>query len=151
VLLGTSGDEKEWEGDVGGNLDEPSRVQAIVDLYGPVDFILRSKDQPQFTNEPSGKVYQLLGQAVNKNEALAKQASGAFHVTADDPPLLAIHGTADKTVLPNQSQRICAAYRSAGLKPEFHSVDGAAHGGPGFSTPECQGWVLEFLKGVLKR
>lgn len=151
VLLGTTGGVAELEGDVGGNLDQSSKVQTIVDFYGPVDFILRSKDQPKFTDDPSGKVYQLLGQGVTQNEKLARLASGAFHVSADDPPMLVIHGTVDKTVLPNQSQRICEAYKAAGLNAEFHSVEGGGHGGPLFSTPECHGWVLAFLKRELKR
>jgi len=36
ALLGTAGDVKELEGDEG-NLDQPSRVQAVVDLAGPMD------------------------------------------------------------------------------------------------------------------
>jgi hypothetical protein len=36
ALLGTSGDVKEF--DVGANLDQSSRVQAVCDYYGPTDF-----------------------------------------------------------------------------------------------------------------
>ncbi len=150
LLLGTSAGEKELEGDVGGNLSVSSEVQAIVDFYGPSDFILRSKDQPQETERESGKVWQLLGKPVKGNEELAKLASGAWHVGKGDPPLLAIHGTADKTVLPNQTERICAAYGENGLSVEFHSVEGGGHGGPKFETPEVRGWVLAFLDRVFK-
>ncbi len=150
VLLGTSGGVSELEGDVGGHLDQSSRVQAVADFFGPADFILRSEDQPQQTDKEGGKVYQLLGKPVKQNEAFARLASGAFHVTADDPPMLVVHGTADKTVFPNQSKRICDVYQSLGLKAEFHSIEGAGHGGPAFSSAECQQWVLEFLKRELK-
>ena len=37
ALLGTSGDVKAFE--VGANLDQSSRVQAVCDYYGPTDFI----------------------------------------------------------------------------------------------------------------
>ncbi len=37
ALLGTSAEMKEWDG-VGGNADQSSRVQAVVDLFGPADF-----------------------------------------------------------------------------------------------------------------
>src|SRR5262249_6673062 len=43
VLLSTSGGVKELEGTIGGNLQQSSRVQAVVDWYGPADFILRSR------------------------------------------------------------------------------------------------------------
>lgn len=151
VLLGTSGGIQELEGDVGGNLGHSSRIQAVVDFFGPVDFILRSKDQPEQTDKAGGKVYQLLGKPVLQNVELAKLASGAFHVTKDDPPLLVFHGTADKTVLINQSHRICDEYKKHGLQVEFQSVEGAGHGGPQFSTPACQQQVLEFLQKCLRK
>ncbi len=145
VLLGTSGGEKDLEGDVGGNLGQSSSVQAIVDFFGPTDFILRSGDQPELTDKESGRVYQLLGKPVRQNIDFAKLASGVFHVTPDDPPLAVFHGTADKTVLINQSHRIVEEYKSHNLPVEFHPVEGAGHGGPQFSTPECRDLVVKFL------
>ena len=46
ALLGTTGGHKELEGDVGGNQEQSSRVQAVVDYYGATDFPLRSRTQP---------------------------------------------------------------------------------------------------------
>lgn len=151
VLLGTSGGMQELEGDVGGNLGHSSRIQAVVDFFGPVDFILRSKDQPEQTDKAGGKVYQLLGKPVRDNLDLARLASGAFHVTPDDPPLIIFHGTKDRTVLINQSHRIRDAFTTQGLKVEFHTVEGGGHGGPQFSTPERSGQVLKFLGESLKK
>jgi acetyl esterase/lipase len=151
VLLGTTAGEKEMEGEVGGNLDQSSRVQAVVDFYGPTDFVLRSKDQPKQTDTPGGKVYQLLGKPVKKNVELAKTASPAFHVTKDDPPLLIFHGTQDKTVLINQAERIRDAYKSEGLIVEYRTVEGAGHGGSAYTTPKCQEPTLQFLKRYLKK
>jgi acetyl esterase/lipase len=150
LLLGTTGDVKQLEGDVGGNLSQSSRVQAVVDFFGPADFLLRSKDQPQETEKPGGKVYQLLGKPVKGNEELAKLASPAFHVTKQDAPLLVFHGTADKTVLINQSRRICDAYKEMGLPVDFHVVEGAKHGGPEYDTPKCQDLIIKFLDRWLK-
>ncbi len=150
VLLGTSGDEPDLEGKVGGNLDQSSRVQAIVDYYGPTDFVLRSTDQPKETEQKGGKVYSMLGRAVQSDLELAKQASGAFHVTQDDPPLLIFHGTADRTVLQNQSHRLRDAYTTAGLPVEFQTVEGAGHGGPGFWTPDNRELAGKFIDRWLK-
>lgn len=36
-------------------------VQAVVDHFAPVDFILRSRDQPTETDDPKGRGYQLPG------------------------------------------------------------------------------------------
>lgn len=150
VLLGTTGGDKEMEGDVGGNPDRSSQVQAIVDFYGPTDFVLRSEDQPKQTDEPGGKVYQLLGKPVKENIDLAKRASPAFHVTKDDPPLLIFHGTADKTVLMNQAERIRDAYKGVSLPVELRVIEGAAHGGPRYATTECRRPTIEFLEQHLK-
>jgi acetyl esterase/lipase len=150
VLLGTSGGEKELEGEVGANPSESSRVQAIVDFYGPSDFILRANDQPSFTDAPTGRVYQLLGQGVKTDPERAKLASGAWHVTSDDPPLLAIHGTKDPQVLPNQSERLCQAYQALKLENTLHFVEGGVHGGPLFDTPEVHAIVADFLAKHLK-
>ncbi|MFP6765685.1 MAG: alpha/beta hydrolase, partial [Planctomycetaceae bacterium] len=45
VLLGTTGGVRELEGNVGGNLDYSSGVDAIVDYFGAMDFIQRTKTQ----------------------------------------------------------------------------------------------------------
>lgn len=146
VLLGTSAHEKALEGDVGGNLDQSSAVQAIADYYGPTDFILRTKDQPEQTETKGGKVYDLLGGAVLENLEKAKLASGAYHVSPASPPLLVFHGTADKTVLINQSERLVEAYKALGLPVTFQKVEGAVHGGPQFLAPENLEILLQFLK-----
>jgi acetyl esterase/lipase len=39
ALLGTSSAEKQLEGDTGGNLDQPSNVQAVCDWFGPTDLL----------------------------------------------------------------------------------------------------------------
>lgn len=42
--LATTGDVKELEGDVGGNLDYSSKVMAAVDFYGPTDLLTMSTE-----------------------------------------------------------------------------------------------------------
>jgi acetyl esterase/lipase len=69
VLLGTTNGNKQLEGNVGGNLKESSNVAAVVDFYGPVDFILRAKTQPEMTNVPGSRVYNLLGGTPKDKEA----------------------------------------------------------------------------------
>ncbi|MEZ6034982.1 MAG: alpha/beta hydrolase [Planctomycetaceae bacterium] len=41
LLMGTSGGVTALEGNVGGNLDRSSAVQAVIDYFGPSDFVLR--------------------------------------------------------------------------------------------------------------
>lgn len=44
LLLAVTGDVEELEGDIGGNLDQSSRVQACVDFYGMTDILNLSTD-----------------------------------------------------------------------------------------------------------
>jgi acetyl esterase/lipase len=145
ALVGTSGNVKEVEGTVGGNLDQSSRVDAVIDFYGATDFVLRSKTQPHRANEKGSVVYDLLGGGADQKVKLAKQASAAFHVTKDDPPFLVFHGGNDKTVLLDQSQRINEVYSKAGLPITLHVLKGSGHGGKEFYTGERRAIIREFL------
>ena len=98
AMLGTTGGESDLEGDVGGNTDQSSAVQAVVDYYGPTDFVARSKNQPKKTEVEGSPVRLLLGGPVSEKTELARQASPLNHVDAKDAPLLAIHGEKDTTV-----------------------------------------------------
>jgi len=150
ALLGTSGGVKELEGDVGGNLDRSSRVDAVIDFYGATDFVLRSKTQPHRANQEGSVVYRLLGGGADQKVELARLASAAFHVTGDDPPFLVFHGDQDKTVLLDQSQRIHEVYSRAGLTVTLQVLKGAGHGGKEFYTGKSRDIILAFLKDQLK-
>ena len=149
ALVGTTSGNERLEGEVGGNLTQPSSVSAIIDYYGPTDFILRSKTQPSRANEVGSVVYNLLGGGADKKVKLAKLASAAHHVTKDDPPLLIFHGDKDTTVLIDQSEAIIKAYKSKGLSVRMNVLPGKKHGGAVFYHGENRKRVLEFLEEVL--
>lgn len=150
VLLGTSADVADLEGTVGGNLDQSSRIAAVVDYYGPTDFVLRAKTHPERANAKGSSTFGLLGgPAIEKTEQ-AKRASGVTYVSADDPPLLIIHGDKDKTVYLDQSESIRKAYEAAKLDVAMILVPGGGHGGKEFFTGENLRRVQEFLDKQLR-
>jgi CubicO group peptidase (beta-lactamase class C family)/acetyl esterase/lipase len=151
ALLGTTAGVPELEGTVGGNLDYSSRVDAIVDYYGPTDFIQRTKTQPHKTIDKGAPVRLLLGGPANERVELARQASPAFHVTADDPPLLIFHGSNDNTVLIGQSERMVDVYTAAKLPVTLHVLEDSAHGGKEFYAGENRQRLVQFLDRHLKR
>ena len=150
ALIGTTSGNQRLEGDVGGNLNQRSSVAAIIDYYGPPDFILRSKTQPSRANEIGSVVYNLLGGGADKKVELAKLASAAYHVTKDDPPLLIFHGDKDNTVLIDQSEAITKVYKSKGLSVQMNVLSGKKHGGADFYQGENRQRVLKFLDKVLR-
>ena len=146
ALLGTTGGHKELEGDVGGNQEQSSRVQAVVDYYGATDFVLRSKTQPSRANASGSVVYNLLGGGADKLVDKAKQASAKYHVSHDDPPLLVFHGVDDKTVLIDQTDAIEAAYTTCDLPVTVYRIENAEHGGSVFYAGDNAEHLCEFLE-----
>lgn len=147
LLMGTSGGVKEIEGNVGDNLNQSSTVQAVIDYYGPSDFVLRGRTQPgrAYTNE-SGS-FALLGGVEGKklDRRTEAFASPATYVSADDPPLLIFHGKVDTTVLLDQSEHIAKLYADAGLKVELVVLEKAGHGGKAFFEGQHFDKTQQFL------
>jgi acetyl esterase/lipase len=142
ALLGTSGGVKDLEGNEG-NLTQSSRVQAVVDFCGPIDFFkqveyyalkagaaaTQSGQGPKHAAD--GPVIRLLGGLPSEKKDLATKANPITHITRDDPPFLIIHGQNDKLVPPWQSQLLYDALRAAGIEARLILVPDAGHGMPG--------------------
>lgn len=150
TLLGTSHGVRALEGTTAGYPDQSSAAQGIINYFGPVDFIQRSKNQPQHTERPRGIVYQLLGGSVSGNLERARLASPVTHVGRGDPPVLIIHGELDGQVLPAQSERLHEVYQSKGLDSQLHIEPGVGHG---WNHPHAdeKKLVLEFLHRILRQ
>lgn len=144
ALMGTSGDVEAMEGKTGQNAKQSSRVQGVIDYYGPSDFVKRSENQKVKTDEPGGGVYQLLGGPVQKNLEAARVASPSTYISEDDPPFLIFHGDNDKVVFSDQSEHLAKLYLEAGLEVHLEIVPGAGHGWK--QSAEEKALVLEFLK-----
>ncbi len=144
ALLGTSGDVTTLEDTTAGYEGESSRVQAVIDWYGPTDFSQMGggHDSP---NSPESK---LLGCAVPTCPDKVQEANPITYITADDPPFLIQHGTEDPAVPFSQSQLLHDALLAAGLSSSFHPVQGANHGGPEFASDEVRQIVENFLAEV---
>ncbi len=96
-----------------------SRVQAVVAKYGPYDYSVQN----------AGELVQaFLGAAPDENPDVYREASPITHVSADDPPLLLIHGEKDRVVSIKHSERMFQAYRKVGAPVEFIRVKNAGHG-----------------------
>jgi acetyl esterase/lipase len=152
ILVGVTNDHKELEGTVGGNLDQSSDVQAILSYYGASDFLTILKQSTPFGLGVRIPALQLLlgGQPEDKEE-LAKLASPVYHLDANDPPLLLLHGDQDPQMPINQSLQMYGAYREKGLHAQFLPVYLAAHGGRKFHEGEQLKAATEFLKKNLSR
>jgi dipeptidyl aminopeptidase/acylaminoacyl peptidase len=143
-MLGTAGDITAFE--VGPNLNHSSRVQGVIDYFGPSD-LQRFVTTPGYESHgrPGSPESKLIGGTVGENLAQAAAASPVSYVTPEDAPFLILHGTADPTVPVNQSETLHAALVKAGVASSLHTLPGAKHGGPEFNSAEAQAWVEAFL------
>lgn len=150
ALLGTSAGIKELEGEVGDHLEKSSRVDAVVDFLGPTDFLLhlrRGETRPHTAPAP---VEGLLGGPPSAQPLLAALASPAQFVSADDPPLLIFHGSADETVALAQSEHLHALYREQGLESTLHVLKGRPHTMDFAQGPLVKKQILEFFDHHLR-
>lgn len=147
ALVGTSGDVKSLEGEVGDDRGTSSRVQAVCDWYGPTDLLQMGGSHDNADSPES----LLIGGAIQENKEKVARANPITYVSADDPPFLIMHGTSDPVVRYNQSELLAAALKQAGVACTLVPLDGAGHGGPEFQTPDVQQQIAEFFTKHLKR
>jgi acetyl esterase/lipase len=155
-LLGTTCGVAELEGDLGNN-DQSSCVQAVVDWFGPIDFL---KMQEQFagtscsstTNDASSPESKLVGAAIQTVPEKVALTNPMNYITADDAPFLIQNGTADCNIPPVQSKNLAEALSAVigADKVTYVSLEGAGHGGSQFETEENLKLVIGFLDKNLK-
>lgn len=145
ALLGTSGGVKELEGS-GGWADQSSRVQAVVDWFGPTDFLKMGKNKIDHDAATSPES-QLIGGAIQENQEKVAKANPITYVTKDDPPFLIMHGDKDDLVPLSQSEMLQEALQKAGVESTLHVVQGAGHG---FGGPELMAKIDAFFDKHLK-
>jgi dipeptidyl aminopeptidase/acylaminoacyl peptidase len=85
---------------------------------------------------------------------LASAASPVTYVTRDDPPVLLIHGDADRIVPYQQSEVMLAALTAAGVPVKLLRIAGADHG-PDFpgakNPPDYKAEIVRWFDAYLRR
>lgn len=150
-LLGTSGDVKELEGDLGSFDDQSSRVNCVVNLCGPEDFmvgLMFDKEGKPIVKDDA--VMGLLGGTYEEKPAVAKAASPVTFVSSDDPPFLHFHGTADQRVSFRHAESIHAALQKAGVPSQLIPITGGGHSSVGHPEVKARAekFVAKHLRGV---
>ncbi len=141
-MLGTSGDVPEFDDPALGSPGTSSRVQAVINWFGPNDFSqmdaqakaqgCSSSDQGHNAADSFESLY--LGVAVPDAPELVQQANPMSYITPDDPPFLIQKGDQDCTVPIENTKMLADALASAGLKAQYDLLTGAGHGDGWFST-----------------
>jgi acetyl esterase/lipase len=129
ALLGTSGGDPYLEGK-GGYSEYSSRVQAVVDNFGPTDF-LRMNDVrfadfiDHFDAQSPESLF--LGGPIKEKPELVRLANPITYIDPQDPPIWIGHGEKDGMVIISQSELLYEALEKAGVETEFVRVKNADH------------------------
>ncbi|MCZ2815931.1 alpha/beta hydrolase [Modestobacter sp. VKM Ac-2984] len=146
-LLGLTTDAA-LEGEVGVT-GPSSAVSTVVAWYAPSDVAVVATDIGNDPADPDSRESQLLGAPVSAVADRAAEASPITHVSPAAPPVLLLHGRADRFVATAQSQRLHDALAAAGTDVELHTYDGADHMWLG--TPEVATDALDRTITFLRR
>jgi arylsulfatase A-like enzyme/dienelactone hydrolase len=119
ALLGTSDASAGLEGQ-GGYAEQSSRVQAVVDMFGPADLTAFA--------DTTGTRGQIVFGATSRDDPVLGRASPVTYISPDDPPFLILHGEKDQTVPPSQSQILYERLQAAGVPATLVVVKNAGHG-----------------------
>jgi acetyl esterase/lipase len=153
ALLGTSGGVEDREGK-GGNLDQSSRVQAVVDFFGPTDFLqmdAHALPGARLKHDvPTSPESRLIGGAIQENVEKVGRANPIKYVTKDAPPFLIVHGEQDPLVPCHQSELLYQALKQVRSDVTFYKIAGSGHGSPEFHTDMMRAAVQAFFDKHLK-
>jgi len=151
AMLGTSGDVKELEGKIGPHLDQSSRVDAVVNFFGPAEMLTMGNHPSTMDhNAPGSPESLLLGGPILENKEKARSASPITHITKDDPPILNIHGTADPLVPYPQSVVFNKKLVEAGTSSHLITITDGGHGNFGKATDAVNRTVSDFFSKHLR-
>ncbi len=117
ALMGTADGSAGFDNS-GGWTNQSSRVQAVVDMFGPTD--LKISNRPEYAEMAFG--------VTEPEDPRLKKFSPLTYVSKDDPPFLILHGEKDVGVKPIHSELLEAALKKAGVPVTLVMVKNAGHG-----------------------
>jgi acetyl esterase/lipase len=150
-LLALTPGDAELEGDVGGNLDQSSDVQAAVHWFGQSDLLAAgSRSEVESRLLPFAWEAGLLGvPSLVEAAGRARGLSLLSRVTRQAPPFLIAHGDQDHVVAPSEGEALHHALRRAGGDTRFLLLGGAGHEGPEFDRPDTLAMTAAWLRDRL--
>jgi acetyl esterase/lipase len=144
LLVGLTDPESNLEGE-SGNPDESSRVQAVVNVFGPTDMA------SCYEASSVAWIFRLfLGGTPAESAALYKSSSPTTYVTKDDPPVLTLHGDRDALVPVQQAELLDKTMKAAGVSHKLLVFKGQGHGFGGQYQRQADEAMWDFFEKHLK-
>lgn len=139
------------EGTLGDYRGTSSRVDLLLDLYGPSNFKnILAQSTPHGLNVRTPALALFFGKPLEKvDKELVEKASPVFLADAQDPPTFLAHGNQDPQVPINQSIELHLKLKALQVKSELHFLNEMGHGGKDFSAPDFVNLMDQFIKDNL--
>jgi acetyl esterase/lipase len=160
-LVGTTGNAAVFDNPALGNPGVSSRVSAVIDWFGPSDFLLMDPQASKQGCTPDHGAADspestYLGAPIATVPDEAKAASPLTYIDREDPPFLLQKGSEDCLVPVGQSEVLAQALKRAGVPVTYEVLEGAGHGDMGLWTPVFLSdanvaRVVAFAEGQLKQ
>jgi acetyl esterase/lipase len=155
ALAGTSEGVALLEDPSLGHADEAAGVNAVVDWYGPADFVaLRDHLEAERRLSGGGVTFPLdyITQRIDDSPELVEAANPATHADPGDPPIFIRHGDADEVVPAQQSLALAEALveRMGASKVTLEIEPGEGHGTGVFIATDTVAGTLDWIEDALE-
>ncbi len=139
LLVGLTDANAKLEGEAG-NLEQSSRVQAVVNVFGPTEMT-----QCEATSSVDWIFRLFLGGEPEQAAATYSEASPLTYVSSDDPPVLTLHGDQDKLVPIAQAKLLDEKMKAVGAQHRLIVFEGAGHGFSGKFRQDSEQAMWDFF------
>ena len=144
LLAGLADKKANLEGK-GGHPDQSSRVQAVVNFFGPTEMA------SAYETSSVAWIFRLfMGGTPDEVPATYKAASPVTYVSQDDPPVLTLHGDRDKLVPIAQAKLLDEKMKAAGAPHTLIILEGQGHGFGGKAREKAAKAMWDFFEKHLK-
>ena len=138
------------EGSLGKFTGSSSKVNAVVDWFGPTDFLAMDVCGSQMKHDDvKSPESSLVDGAIQENKDKVTLANPIYYVGKVNPSFLIIHGNKDPLVPHCESEMLYEKLQKAGVKSELVIVPEGGHG-PGVLIDKYYDRMIAFFKNEAK-
>lgn len=154
TMLGVMDSSDGCEGE-GGCADQSSKVQCVVNYFGPTNLVVRELDGSPvkgliLEDAVRGILTNFVGSKPEESADALRRVSPITYVNKGDAPILMFQGTKDQLVPYDQVLELASALTKAGIPGRIEIILGAGHGWGGDEMKRTQSTALEFFDEHLK-